>query len=124
MMKWLTKFFKGFTYAFHGIMEAVQGRNMRVHMVAFVVAVLAGVYFQLQVWEWIAILLISGAVMSAEVMNSALEDVCNTLRDTLGVSYEGTKVARDMAAGAVLLLAITAVLVAVLIFGPRIVAVF
>lgn len=124
MTKWLTKFFKGFGYAFHGILEALEGRNMRVHVVAFVVVVLAGWYFQLQIWEWIAILLISAAVMSAEVVNSAIEDVCNTLRDTLKVSYDGTRAARDMAAGAVLILAITAVLVAALIFGPRIAALF
>lgn len=122
MFKWLSKFFKGFSYAGRGVLLAFEGRNMRVHGLAFLIAVAAGWYFQIAAWEWIAILLISGAVMSAEIANTALEDVCNTMRDTLHVPYEGSRAARDMAAGAVLVLAVMAAVIAGIIFIPRILA--
>lgn len=122
MWQWLLKFLKGFLYAFSGVGLAFKERNMRVHGVAFVTVVVAGLYFQIEPWEWVAIFLISGAVMSAEIVNTSLEYVCNTLRDTLHVSYAGTKEARDLAAGAVVVLAVMAVGVAGVIFGPRLVA--
>jgi len=119
-MKWLRRFLRGFVNAFIGIGVALGERNMRVHCLAFIVVTLAGIYLGLTPLEWAVIVGISGAVMAAEVINTAIESICNILRDTLGTGYESTRAARDLAAGAVLVLAIAALVIAVLIFGPKI----
>ncbi len=96
---------------------------MRVHGLALVAVFLAGWWLELTVAEWLVIALISGAVMAAEVINTAVESVCNVMRDQLGASYDSSKDARDLAAGAVLVLAMTALIIAILIFGPKLVAI-
>lgn len=119
-MQWLTKFMNGFVNAFKGIGLALAERNMRIHVLAFVTVMAAGFYFQISPVEWAVIVVLSAAVMAAEIANTAIESVCNVLRDTLKTGYESTRQARDLAAGSVLTLAIAAVLIAGLIFGPRI----
>lgn len=119
-MQWLTKFINGFVNAGKGIGLAITERNMRIHILAFVVVLIAGWYFGLSRQEWAIIVVLSAAVMAAEIANTAIESVCNVLRDTLHTGYESTRQARDLAAGAVLTLAGASVIVAGLIFGPKI----
>jgi len=69
--------------------------------------------------EWILLLLMIGLVMSAELINTAIEEVCNCMRDELGLKYKSSQRARDLAAGAVLVLAMLAALIGGIIFFPR-----
>lgn len=94
---------------------------MRIHVVAFGVVLLAGWFFQLSPLEWAVIVVLSGAVMAAEIINTAIESISNILRDTVHTGYESTRQARDLAAGAVLILALAAVMVALLIFGSKVI---
>lgn len=114
------KFFRAFLYAGRGLLVAVKERNVRVHLTAMFLVVLAGLLFRINEAEWLVIILLCSAVISAEVVNTALENVCNLLRDDLGLPYKATRDARDLAAGAVLVLAIAAVIIAAIIFGPRV----
>lgn len=114
------KFFRAFLYAGRGLLVAVKERNVRVHLTAMFLVVLAGLLFRINEAEWLVIILLCSAVISAEVVNTALENVCNSLRDDLGLPYKATRDARDLAAGAVLVLAIAAVIIAAIIFGPRV----
>ena len=121
MLKKIKKFFKGFVYAFNGIIAGFTERNMRVHGVAAIVVISASWYYQISTTEWIIILLLIAAVWSAEMVNTAIEEVCNILVDRNDLAYYVTTRARDVAAGSVLVLAIVAFICAVLIFTPRIV---
>ena len=120
----LVKFVRGFKYASQGILLAAGERNMRFHIFAAVVALCAGAYFPITKTEWMIVLMLIGMVMSAEIVNTALEALANNLRDDLGLPYDATKSARDLAAGAVLVLAIVAAVVGVLIFGPYVLDIF
>lgn len=124
MKKWITKFLKGFVYAYQGIKDAFRERNMRIHGIAAVTVLLLGIYFQIEYFEWAIVIILMAMVMAAEMVNTAIEDVCNTLRDTLHVPYKGTKVARDLAAGAVLVTAIASAIIGLMMFGPRIILIF
>lgn len=117
----ISKVFKSFPHAFRGINLVLQERNMRVHVIAVIAVTFAGIVFKITTIEWLVILLCFALVMSLETVNTALEDVCNKLRDDLGLDYKATRNARDIAAGAVLIAAIFAVIVAILIFLPKIV---
>jgi len=113
------KVLKSFTYAFKGISSGFSERNMRVHVTAAALVVLLAFFFRVSLMEWILLLLMIGLVMSAELINTAIEEVCNCMRDELGLKYKSSQRARDLAAGAVLVLAMLAALIGGIIFFPR-----
>lgn len=109
---------KSFVYAFRGIGLLVRNEhNARIHLVAAVAAVTAGFLLKITAVEWIIVVLVIGAVLAAEAFNSALEALC----DLVSPGYhESIKKAKDLAAGAVLLVAIAAAIIGSVIFLPRI----
>lgn len=109
---------KSFVYAFRGIGLLVRNEhNARIHLVAAVAVVAAGFLLGITASEWTVIVLVIGAVLAAEAFNSALEALC----DLVSPGYhESIKKAKDLAAGAVLLVAIAAAVIGSVIFIPRI----
>lgn len=111
-----------FGFAFAGIWKAIEtSRNLKIHLSATVLVLLAGLFFQVSNIEWVILFIVIGLVISAEIMNSAIEETCNVYDEKLNYPYGTTKIPRDMAAGAVLVLAITAVVIGLAIFLPKIV---
>ena len=90
--------------------------NAWIHAAATLVAVTAGAIFRIDAHEWLVIVLALMAVWTAEALNTAFEALCDVASPDFHPSVERAK---DVAAGAVLISAIGSVLVAVLIFGPR-----
>lgn len=116
----MKKFLMGFVYAFRGIIGGFEGRNMRFHGMATLVVIFMGYYCQLSINEWIIILILISLVWSAELVNSSVEELSNTVRDVNKLSYEATTKLRDMAAGSVLVTAIVAAIIGLIIFIPKI----
>ncbi len=110
---------KSFRYAFHGIYLLVRHEpNARIHCFITVCVLVAGVLLEISVTEWIAVCLCIGMVLAAEAVNSALE----ALADRVSEEYdEAIKRTKDLAAGAVLLLAMASVVVGMLIFVPKLI---
>lgn len=107
---------KSFGNALRGIGELIKSeKNFQIHLLALTLVVALGFYFSIKADEWIDILLISGAVLMAEAFNSSIEKLMDHLHPE---RHEKVRVIKDIAAGAVLLLAITAIIIAVLIFLP------
>ncbi|CAN5788093.1 diacylglycerol kinase family protein [soil metagenome] len=109
--------FTSFKYAWAGIAYAFQTqRNFRVHTSIGVLAIILCWALQVSHVEVAVICLTIGAVLVMEILNTALESLVDL---TVGQNYhELAKVAKDCAAGAVLMAAIVALLIAVLIFAP------
>ncbi|MFI5221887.1 MAG: diacylglycerol kinase family protein [Bacteroidia bacterium] len=104
--------FKGLAYAF------TQEHNLWIHLFAGVVVVLAGFYYHLNSTEWILISIAIGMVIAAELFNTTVEKLVDL------VSPEQNKNAgliKDVAAGVVLICAITSVVIGLIIFIPKIV---
>lgn len=97
---------------------------MQVHVLAVIVVTVSGISLGISVLEWLIVMVCFSLVLSLETVNTAFERVCNHLRDDLGLSYQATKDARDIAAGAVLVAAIISVLVGIVIFVPRLLDLF
>lgn len=114
------KFIKGFGYAINGIKEGFVQRNIKIQFLCGIIAVFAGIFFNISHQEWISLIIIIFAVLISELFNTAIEEVCNCLRDHLGASYESTRIARDVAAGAVLLSSICSLIIGSIIFLPKI----
>lgn len=115
------KLISSFGFAFNGLVKAVAtSRNLKIHLTAATLVTGAGILFQISKSEWLILFLIIGAVISAEIFNSAIEEACNVYDEKLGLPYGTTKIPRDMAAGAVLVLAIISVIIGLVIFLPKI----
>ena len=107
-----------FNYAFEGIIHVLRTqRNMRIHFALAVVVLVVALFVDVTKLELIALLISIAFVLVAEMFNTAIEgaiDVATTSFDPLA------KLAKDIAAGAVLIAAINAVAVGYLVFSGKI----
>lgn len=106
-----------FRYAFAGVRYAfVTQRNFRIHTVIGTVAISLGLFLQVSAVKMAVIGLTIALVLALELLNTALESVVDlTVKQTY---HELAKVAKDCAAGAVLVGALAAVFVAAVILFP------
>lgn len=108
-----------FYYAYKGMADVVRSQaNMRIHLFAGAIALLAAWFFNISPGEWLALILVIGIVLSAEAMNTAIEYLTDLISPT---QHPLAGKAKDAAAAAVLLCALTAVIIGCIIFLPRIV---
>ena len=118
-MNELQKRIKSFGYAFQGIAKLVKKEhNAWIHCAITICVIPAGFIFNLSTTEWISIIIIIGAVFSAEAINSAIEAISDLVSPEYNESIKQTK---DLAAGAVLIMAIVAVIIGLIIFIPKII---
>ncbi|MDO5561361.1 MAG: diacylglycerol kinase family protein [bacterium] len=116
-------FFFSALYAWRGIVWNVdQESHMRFHFFACVVIGLLAYVLKVSVAEWLTLFVLFALVPTLEILNSAIEELCNTVRDELKLSYQATKVPRDLAAGAVLWTSIISIIISLIIFAPKIIA--
>ena len=109
---------QSFNYAFEGVIYVLATqRNMRIHFFAAAAAMLACVIMGVERLEFAMIVFAAAFVISAEMFNTAVEaaiDVSTTSFNPLA------KIAKDVAAGAVLIATFNAIMIAYLVFGNRI----
>lgn len=111
---------RSFIYAFAGMKRLFRAEhNSRIHAVVALVAVVAGLCFRISAGEWLAIVVCIGAVLGFEAMNSAVEALADKISPEFSTHI---KHAKDLAAAAVLFMAIAALAVGLIIFIPRIIA--
>lgn len=118
-----SKTLKSFGYAWNGIIEGLKGNNIRAHILVGLIVILVGILFRLNHSEWIAIILSIAGVLTSELLNTAIEETCNVLRDHLGASYDSTKIPRDIGAGAVLIMCAATAITGIIIFLPKLLAI-
>ncbi|MBN2007006.1 MAG: diacylglycerol kinase family protein [Anaerolineae bacterium] len=109
-------FLMSFKYAGEGVWHAVQTqRNFRVHLLAAVAVVTLGQWLGLPATSWAILILTIASVLWAEIINTAAE----TLVDLVSPDYHPlAKQVKDLAAGAVLVMAAAAVVIGLLLLGP------
>jgi len=115
-MKQIKKITMGFVYAGRGLIGGFSGRNMKIHGLAAILVVTLGFVVKLSVERWAIVLILIAIVWAAELFNSSIEEISNTVRDVNKLDYGATRKTRDLAAGAVLTIAIAAAVIAVLVF--------
>ena len=94
-------------------------RNMLIHFCAFCLVIFCGFFFQISSSEWIVCLLLCASVMSAELINTAVETTIDLCMPDI---HPKAKLAKDTAAGAVLVIAIAAFFIGLIIFLPKVIA--
>jgi len=109
---------KSFKYAAEGIFYSYKkGTHFKIHTIAAIVVTILGFIYEISLNEWLALILISSAVIASETMNTAVEEACDVLHPE---HHPGAKLAKHCAAGAVLILSIAAVLIGLIVFIPKI----
>ncbi len=108
-----------FKFAFTGILTALKKeQNMKIHFTIMLIVIIAGFIFKLSAIEWIICIILFGLVISLELANTAIEQ---TVDIAMPEKNEKAKIAKDVAAGAVLVTAIISVVVGLIIFIPKII---
>jgi diacylglycerol kinase len=112
---------KSFKHAFNGISFTLKGRSIRIQLIVALLVLVMGIYFSLSMIEWLVIITVIFTVLVVETLNTAIEEVCNDLKDLPEIQPGVTKRARDIAAGSSLLISICALVIGILVFLPKII---
>ena len=111
-----------FLYAFSGIADLLREEsNARIHCIVTVLVIAAGFLLRISAMEWLAVAIVIGLVISAETFNTAIERLADVVQPAQDDRIRDVK---DLAAAAVLLCALAAAAVGLIIFVPKIVALF
>ncbi len=111
---------QSFTHAGRGVWIFVKStHNAWIHLACLIAVVALGFCFRISQGEWLALVLVCGLVLTAEAFNTAIESHMNL---TSPEHHPYAKDTKDIAAGAVLISAITAIIVGAIIFLPRMIA--
>lgn len=111
--------FISFKFAFEGLQTAfMKGRNFRIQVSLGVLAVILGAIFKINDFEWVDLVLIIASVLILELLNTAIESIVDIVSPEI---QPKAKVAKDVAAGAVLIASIAAVFIGFFLFAPRII---
>lgn len=108
---------KTFSTAFSGIKYFFKTeRNGKIQAGVSLITILSGLYLKLNAAEWIVIALCIGSVLALEMINTALEHLCNLVHKDY---HPSIKIIKDVAAGAVLIFSVISVVAGLIIFLPK-----
>ncbi len=107
---------ESFRYAFAGIWYTLRTqRNAQIHLSIAILIFMVGTQLNLSMVDWAILALTTGFVLAAEMLNTVAESAMDYATTEF---HPQVKVVKDVAAGAVLVSAVTAVIVGLLILGP------
>ena len=105
-----------FKYAINGLLLTWRGEaNFRIHSMAALAAIALGLYLDITWAKWLWIIFAIGLVFFAELVNTAIEHICDRITSE---SDDQIRKVKDISAAAVFVAALTALVVGVIIFLP------
>ena len=108
-----------FEFAFKGIFKFFQQEpNAWIHLVASIIVFIAAGFFEVSNNEMISLVVVTGFVWVAEIFNTVVERIMDFISTEKNSKIEFIK---DLAAGGVLLSAITAIVTGAIVFIPKLV---
>ena len=111
-----------FKYAGTGIFTSLKTeKNMKIHFFAMIAVIVLGFIFRIEPIEWIICIILFAGVIGSEMFNTAIETVVDMV---MPYKNNKAKIAKDVAAGGVLVWAIAAVVIGCVIFVPKVVEMF
>ncbi len=120
--KGLKKFINSFSYPVKGLKYAYRNeQNLAVDVGIALIVVIFGFIFKVNKYEWAILALTIGLVISCELINTAIEATVDLVTEEY---HPLAKVAKDTSAAAVFIFAIVAIIVGLIIFLPKVIALF
>lgn len=111
------KVIKSFKYAMEGIVASFKSeKNMKIHVLVMILVIIAGFFLKLNLIEWFICIILFAIVISGELFNTAIETIVDMV---MPEKNDKAKLAKDVSAGAVLVLAIGAIVIGLIIFVPK-----
>lgn len=118
----IKKFINSFSYPIRGLKYAYRNeQNLTVDVGISILVAIAGFIFKLNPTEWVVVAFTIGAVISLELVNTAIEAAIDMVTEEY---HPLAKVAKDTSAAAVFIIAIVAVIVGLIIFLPKVISLF
>lgn len=118
----LKRFFKSFGYSIAGLKYAYKyEQSMTIHVFAVISVVVAGILLKISFIEWLICFILFGLVMATELINTSIEAVVDL---TCPKIHPLAKIAKDTASAAVFVFSVVAAISGLLIFVPKIIALF
>ena len=112
------KLINSFKYAIQGLLVSFKKeRNMKIHFFVMIAVIILGFVLKISQIEWIICIILFGIVIAGEMFNTAIE---TTVDIAMPYKDKKAKIAKDVSAGAVLILAITSAVIGCIIFIPKI----
>ena len=90
--------------------------NFKIHVAFALLAGIAGFLLHISVHEWIVVLMCTGFVICMEMLNTAIEQLCNVVKQDI---HPVIRIVKDISAGAVMVSAVIAFLCGMVIFLPK-----
>lgn len=116
----LNKRLKSFHYAISGLRILFrEEHNAIIHLVAAILVVIGGFMLKISTNEWLAIAFAIGFVITLEIINTVIENIANFVSPA---KHEKIKKIKDLSAAAVLVGSVTALVVGLIVFIPKITA--
>ncbi len=113
---------KSFGYAFEGLFHAIRyNRNLKIHLVVALIVILLSIFIHVTSFEMGILGVMILLVILSEMINTAIEEMVNLITQE---HRKEAKIAKDVAAGMVLVASVGSVIVGVLIFTPYILKLF
>lgn len=110
----MINFFRGFLYAFNGLVVFFRHeRNGRIQLVISVIVIILAFLLGASTLDWIILMICIGTVLALEMINSAIEKLCNLVHPKY---HPAVKVIKDISAAAVLWLSVSSGIIGVIIF--------
>ncbi len=105
------------SYGFNGIFYTLKHeRNMVIHFLVMILVIIAGIFYNITFIEWCICIILFAIVLSLELVNTALENVVDLVTEE---KKSKAKIAKDAAAGAVLIAVLFSIIIGIAIFLPR-----
>lgn len=118
----IKRFFKSFSYAIKGIISALKTeQNLLIDFIVAIVTILLGIYLKLSTIEFCIVLLAMSLVISMELVNTSIEYAIDMAMPEI---HPLAKISKDVASGAVLFSAIISLVIGIIIYLPKIIALF
>ena len=115
-------FDKSVGHALDGIEYTINHeRNIKIQILAGICASILGFLLNISIVEWAIIVMVIGMVLALELINTAIERCVDLVTKDY---HDLAKAAKDAAAGAVLIMSLFSVIVGIVIFLPKIIALF
>jgi diacylglycerol kinase len=109
--------FQSFVFAISGLIKAfLLENNMKIHFVAASASVALGIWLHIGFLEWAMIVICIAMVISFELMNTAVEKICDRISTEI---HPLTKLIKDISAAAVLVVSLASLVTGLLIFVPK-----
>jgi diacylglycerol kinase (ATP) len=109
--------FKSIIFAFRGALKLITTEHsVMVQFTIGILMILAGFYYNISANEWLIQVLAIGLVLSVEGLNTAIEKICDFINPEY---HERIGFIKDIAAGAVFFAALTAIILAGIIYIPK-----